>query len=270
MPDIKDNLKDDDTAKDKPYEQPSLDEVHDRALEDIDNDDTADDATDDAADDKADDTPVDKPDDKADEPVLPDVPDFKPEPKVQIKDYEGNVHEFDKIEDVPDDFEPASYKEWGVAVQNFVHKDAAERKQLDAIEKTKADKERIERINEIKAEWDKEVVALTADKRLPEDAKERAKVIDSVYNLMGEENKQGRQIDSFTHAYEIYNYRQGLKQQDDDRQKAIDIKKSKGSMVMSSGSGVSGEAKPKQGRVIEAPPTGISLDAIHENVLGSL
>lgn len=218
-------------------------------------------------------TPKEEPAPKAPEPAAELDTDTKKagKDKIAVKSYEGETLYFNSLEEVPDDFEPASYKEWGKAVQKFTEKEQAERviAQDEAVRKQKEENDA--RVKEIKDGWQKDIDQLVADKLMPEDKKERDEISKEVFALMDAELLKGRILD-FAPAFEIYQYRNGSKERDEKIKKQNDEKKKRGSRVQGSGTG-GGQGSNKQstaGRTIEAPPSGLSLDDIHSHTLGSL
>lgn len=287
MTDIKPN-----ESKDEEKNVPTptnLDEVHEKTIFDLDNEVANEDDKEvvetDEDDNKDDKEVVDKPVDKPVEPteqkpsvevptpskeepvVVPAVEDEIP--KIKIKDSEGKEIEVATIDDIPDDFEPYSYKEYAVAVNKLTVL-GIERTQTEkqkAIDAEKADRDA--RIDKIKAGWQADQDALIKEGLLDGDATKNTPVIDGVFSLMQEEMNNNGTTLGFRQAYEMYSYRDSRKQNAEEAKAKNDEKKRRGSMVMGSGS-VSQSAPARQGKVFEAPPTGISLDQVHENILGSL
>lgn len=245
-----------------------------------DKDDSAEDAEDDSDAGAADepDAPEDKP---ADDPVLPPdeekpAPEDKPAPeldtdstknapgKIAVKDFEDKTHYFNNLDEVPEEFEPKSYKEWGRFVQKATDKEQSERKAAEEASVKAAADEKAARIKSIKDDWDKDIKTLTDNKTLPEDAKERQSAINGVFDVMNEKLARGKVID-FETGYEIYSSKKGA----DDKKEAADKtnkdKKKRGGMVVGAGSSPSVKTK-----IVEGPPPGITLDDVHEQVLNSL
>jgi hypothetical protein len=179
--------------------------------------------------------------------------------KISVKDSDGKTHEFASLDEVPDDFEPETYKSWGIFVADMAVLEKNRQDDLKSVEELNAKTEREASIKAMQDGWDKEIAELKIEK-------DKA---DKVFALMGEELEAGRRIDSFTHAYEIYEYRHREDEVEKKKQEEVVAKKKAGSKVMGSGSGVATDPKT-QGRTIEAPPRGVSLDDVHAKVLGSL
>lgn len=186
------------------------------------------------------------------------------EGKIAVKDFDDKVHYFNNLEEVPEDFEPKSYKEWGRFVQKATDKEQSDRTAAAEAEVQAEKAERNARLKSIKDDWDKDIKMLTDNKSLPEDVKERQPVIDAVFDVMNEKLARGKVID-FETGYEIYSSKQSKDGDKEKIDKANADKKKRGGMVASAGSGAS--ARPK---VIEGPPPGVTLDQVHESVLNSL
>jgi len=189
--------------------------------------------------------------------------------KVSVKDFEGKTHYFNDLEEVPDDFEPSSYKEWGRAVQKFTDSAQTSRKDAADAEVKKEDDERTARVQAIQADWDKDEKSLVDQKLIPSEPKERQAVVDAVHEVMRDKLSRGKVVD-FETAFEIHS----AKQDKDEDKAAIDKKnedkKKRAGMVAGSGSGASAKPAGNQGRTIEAPPSGLTLDDMHASVVGSL
>jgi hypothetical protein len=190
--------------------------------------------------------------------------------KIKVKDYEGNEHEFATIDEVPDDFEPSSYKEWGKAVKELTIREDKVAKEEERINQLKSNRESQERIKKIQEEWDKEIEALTKEGALAKDEAERKEMIDEVYRTMRDEMDAGRRIDSFTQAYEITAYRKFNEDKTKRKQEVVKEKKTRGGRVLSSGGAAPSGNSSNAGKTFEAPPSGVSLDDVHAKVLGSL
>jgi hypothetical protein len=265
-----------------------LDQIHERTLEDLEKEDNKDDeegdtdngANNDQGDDDSDednkkDNSNDPPHEKdGEEPPVPEPvkgqPENKPAPEleeaigVEVKDYEGKVHKFKNFDELPDDFEPISYKEFARFTVAMNEKLANDKKREQDRLQEQAEQEKQSRIDQIKAGWDKDIEELTNQKALPNDEKEREKVVAGVFDIINEALLKDRVID-FAPAYEIYSYRQSQKQSEQKRQEQIKEKKEKGSKIQGQNS-----PTPSKARSYEAPPTGVSLDQVHEQVMSDL
>lgn len=186
--------------------------------------------------------------------------------KVSVRDYEGKTHHFNNWEEVPDDFEPASYKEWGVFTDRMNQKLADDRESQRQAERAEAEAENAKQVKELQQSWDGEITSLTNAKVLPTDEKEREAVIDGVYNYMASQLSKGVVIDSWAEAYKGYSWEQMQKENQDKQQQLNDNKKRRGSMVQGAGT-PQPSSKPK---IYEALPPGITLDQAHERALESL
>lgn len=286
----------------------SLDAVHERTVQELENegenDDSAEDDTNtadkdsgadsDAADDDSkgedaeddtkdggetgdDDTKdASKDDDEVDEPEKQSKPEPAPEldtdttknveGKIAVKDYEGSTHYFNNLDEVPEDFEPATYKEWGKAVQKFTDKEQTDRVTEQERQEKASEAESARRIASIKDAWSADEKKLVDSKALPSDAKDRKPIVDDVFVIMNEKLSDGKVID-FETGFELYQARQNKNAGGEKKKKVVEDKKRRGGMVSGAGTGVNAEPKS---RVIEGPPAGVTLDDVHAQVLGSL
>lgn len=186
-------------------------------------------------------------------------------PKIKVKDSNGKVLEIGSVDELPDDFEPDSYKDFSIALRDLTKRERdVEKADADKVVKQQ-EAERKAKIAKMQEGWDNEIKELTESKLLPEDATERKKVVEAVFEFMGEQIGKGRPVDSFEIAFESYSYRQ---QKEEQAKKKIEDKKKAGNKVM--GSGSPAPSPSQQGKTIEAPPRGISLDDVHAKVLGTL
>lgn len=264
---------------------PSLDQMHEATKRDLEDEDKGDDNADaDADDDKGDEdkdkqvsddnkdgSADDKSDDKsgagdadeasdddqaADQPAA-DVDEDITKPgkdKIKVKSFDGKTYYFNNLDEVPDDFEPASYKEWGRAVQDFTDKAANDRQA--EIDRAKAEEQKAteRRVNDMQKSWDKDIKDLGLTKE---------KDIDEVYSYMESQLKEGVVIDNFKQAYKAMKWDRTEEERVKQENK---MKKLRGGMVQGGGT-----MPPEGGRkVFEAPPRGVSLDAVHQNVLRNL
>lgn len=281
----------DDDAKIEPIAPIDLDSVHlaqVRKLESEDADAVDEDEDTDAADDTADED--DKADDKKEddaededeaapvvpEPVAPKVEEAAPdEPvidtditkdgagKVAVKDAEGNTFYFNNTGEIPDDFEPASYKELMLAGNALARKEISDETAAREAETRKEAQRQQEEIDAVTNSWDKDIDVMTKGGMLPADDKERETAIGDTYAYIAKNLADGVIIDSFAQAHKamLYDREQEAKVAAD--KKAADTKKNKGAKVLSGSGGISG--KPK---VYDSLPPGTSLDAVHAHFSG--
>lgn len=266
---------------------PSLDQVHELAVEAVENEERE---NEEEAEQPADKEPEsgDEPDTKDEEVVEEDKPEEKrPEPtpevkeeaapiqtpeenipKVKIKDSDGKEHEFGSTEDIPDDFEPDTYKSFAVATAKLAQREiAVEKARADAATK-KIEADRVASIDKIKESWDKDLATLVENGDIPK-GDDQKEVVDGIYRVMQEELNAGRPANSFAQAYELYQYREGIKAQNESKAKKAEEKKKRGSKVFGSG-GANPSPSNNRGKVFEAPPAGVSLDQVHDKILNSL
>lgn len=180
--------------------------------------------------------------------------------KIAVKNSDGDTFYFNNLDEVPDDFEPETYKAWGVAVQRFAEKAQSDR-QAEREKQILAEKERQQNeINEVTARWDKEINSLVKDGTLPKDEKEREILVGDTYKYMANKLADGTPIDSFAEAHKARMYEE-LKAKE--RKEKDELKKAKGSKVMG-GAGSSPGTKKEPTPL----PAGTSLDAVHARFSG--
>lgn len=282
-------LKDDEIVKDVPID---LDSVHEKTIREMDEEieksdqEIEEDNTKDSEEERE--APAEVPELEEDKPNAPEVPkvpepevhedkakaDFVPPqfeelPKVVVKDSEGKTHEFETVEDIPDDFEPFSYKEYGVALNKLTRRELTLEKQDADLKLAKDNAETEARIKEVQAEWDADIAKLAGKGEIPKDETKRKETVDGVFILMQDAMNKGRAFASFEQAFEVYSYRQGAKDREIQKAKSIAEKKKRGGMIQGGGSAAVGKPNGNS-QAREAPPTGLSLDQIHERAMNSL
>lgn len=193
--------------------------------------------------------------------------------KAKFVDEEGKEYFVEDMDQLPDDFEPRSQKDYGKSIFELGQKRSLAEKDQATYETAKAEKDRADTVKELRANWNSDIERLTKDKTLPEDPKEREKVIEGVYGLMASEMKKGKALNSWEYAHEIYQSRQAKKaaaaKNTEEEQRLKDEaaeKKKQGAKVMGSGSG----GAPKKSTVRQAPPMGTTLDTVHQSTVGSV
>jgi len=276
----------------------SLDEVHSRMQDDLDKEvlDESEDKPKDGEVDAGEDKPKDdepKPEDKKDdEPVVDDKSEPEPKtpepaspledeadtlqaiqekiPKVKVKDSEGVVHEFSSTDEIPDDFEPSTYKDFAVATSKLAQREIAVDKAVADDKTDKDEKARLKRIDEVSAGWKQELGKLRESGKIDKDEAKSKDVVDGIYQVMQDEMNAGTPVRNLTQAFEIYQYRESIKKDDERVKSNNDEKKRRGAMVLPGGGANPGKPNPRSGKVFEAPPTGVSLDQVHERTLSQL
>jgi hypothetical protein len=187
--------------------------------------------------------------------------------KAEFVDEEGNKHYVSDLTQLPDEFEPRSSKEYGIAMQDLFRK----QQQYDAddreYQQNKTVHDTNQAVTQLRESWNKDIETLTTEKALPEDSKERQKVINGVYALMDAEMKKGNTIDKWATAYELYEAREAKKAAAAAEKQEIVRKKQAGGKVMGSGAptGTGGRSKIREGL-----PPGVSLDQVHDKVISEL
>lgn len=246
--------------------------------------DTPSDDSDDAGDDtgQPDTTPDDEEPEAPSTPAVPEEPAPAPEaPKVDsepeidtditkeahgklaVKDADGNTLYFNNMDEVPDDFEPESYKAWGTFTARMAIKEqsdarAAEERRVQ-LDKAKQDAE----ISEVTKRWDSEIDVLSKGGILPADEKEREAEIGDTYAYIAKNLSNGVVIDSFAAANKAMKYDRQQEELAQKKKEGTDLKKKRGGMVMGGGGGT-----PSQKKEPEALPPGTSLDAVHARFSG--
>lgn len=270
-------------AKNEDNADDSKDKADDTAGDDDSNvDDTSD--TDDSTDgdDEATDTPpetpsVDKPETPA--PTEPaaqlDSDTSKPgEGKIAIKDAEGKTSYFNSRDEMPEDFEPASYKALMDAAAQFAKKETAdEQAAAEAKVKAEADAEVAEakkRTDALQVEWDKDATDLTSIGFLPKDPKKNEAAKNEVYDYIEKELKDGNIITSFKQAYKSMMYDKEQAKSEEAQKKIDQTKKDRGAMVQGGNGPGTASSGSTRGKVIEAPPQGVGLDAVHARAIEQL
>jgi hypothetical protein len=175
--------------------------------------------------------------------------------KIGIKNSDGEMNYFNNLDEVPDDFEPASYKEYSkfnVDMSRKMIEDERYAKEREIAINQKAQQEEIDAVT---AAWDKDIDVLTRGGILPEDEAARTAEINDVYAYISQKISEGVIVDSFAEAHKAMMY---------DKMKAEKIKttKAKGSTVMG------GSAVPSGKKDIEPLPAGITLDQVHQKYSG--
>lgn len=172
--------------------------------------------------------------------------------KVAVKGFDGKTHYFDSLDDVPDEFEPASYKEWGQAVRNFSKKEASDEQAAKDAEQEANDKEAKKSADALQKAWDSDIKNL----KLDEDGAQE------VYDYMDTQLKKGNIITNFETAYKAMNYD---KTTTEDAKKLEEEKKKRGGRVSPGGSKSGTNSTVKKG-----VPFGVSIDDVHNKVLNDL
>ena len=241
------------------------------------------DADDDAEEGDADDSGDDIEPPKPGAPKQPDTPApeldsdiTKPgEAKVSIKSADGKTYHFNNLAEVPDDFEPFTYKELmnGVAALNKKEtKDevVAEAK-AEADAKAADEAETLKRTEAMQNEWEADASDLTSAGFFPKDPKKNEAAKEEVYDYIEAELKQGNIFTNFKQAYKSMMFDKDETQKNQDQAKINDLKKERGSVVQPGGTAPSAPVtNNRRGKVLEAPPSGAGLDAVHTNVINNL
>lgn len=158
------------------------------------------------------------------------------EGKIAVKTFDGKTIYLNNLDELPEDFEPANYKEFAKATLELNAKAFKEANEQAEAEAKAEEDAQVARVQTIRDGWKSEVETLTKEGALPKDEKERAKIVDGVYDLMRKEGKQGRTYPSWRVAHEVFEARQAKAAQAEKQKQINETKKKQGGAVMSSGS----------------------------------
>lgn len=201
--------------------------------------------------------------------------------KVEFTDIDGNKYYVSSASQLPEDFEPKSQRDYGISLESLSEQRAKYATDKKEYETSKADFDNKSTISELQQGWHTEIQTMTESKALPEKKEDRDKVVGGVFKLMNDELEKGNAIDSFAIAHELYMARTGRVEADaaaaeKDKAEKADRKR-KGGKVLGGGSRSSagggssgGGGDSSQGRVLEAPPPGTSLDDVHARVMNGV
>lgn len=258
-------------------------DADDDAAGDDDSDDDAAAGDDDAADDLSPAT--------NDEPETPDAPAETPtkdtdiekpgDGKVQIMDAAGKKFYFNDLDEIPEDFEPASYKELMRGTKDLLRKEESD---VKAAEQATADAEvaaNKKAANDMQDSWEAEASVLTTNGTFPNEPAKLQAAKEEVYGYMESElqkfnktgGKEGGVYTSFTQAYKAMKFDQAEVARAKAAKDTSDTKKKRAAMVQGGGGGggnPTGGNKTNRGRIIEAPPQGAGLDAVHNHIKNTL
>jgi hypothetical protein len=193
------------------------------------------------------------------------------EGKVAIKDAEGKTFYFNNLDEVPDDFEPASYKSLMIGTKALMEKEQNDKKAEADRAADEVKQAHIEATQKMQDSWESDASELVRSGAFPNDPKKLEAAKSEVYDYIESELKKGNVITSFNQAYKSMMY--DKQQQDNkDKQKEIDDAKKKRGGIVQSGSGANAsDTKGARGnKVIEAPPAGVGLDAVHARAISTL
>lgn len=199
--------------------------------------------------------------------------------KVEFTDMDGNKYYVSSAAQLPEDFEPKSSRDYGISLEKL----SGERSKFADAERTytqsKSEYDNKSEVRTLQEGWEQDIQRLSADKKLPEDKKERDTVVAAVYKLMGDEMTKGNVIDKFSVAHELYEARKARADAEAaaierDKQEKADRKK-RGAKVMgggtrsgagSGGGGGGGSSGPSGSRVLDGVRPGTTLDDVHASI----
>lgn len=193
------------------------------------------------------------------EPAQPEPePAPAPEPEPEI-----NLDEF-KVEDLPDDYEPKSWKEAiAIAEDRAIKRMKAEEAQK-VVAKREEDKANDAALKEVQAAYDAEITQLTQSDRLPKDQEGNMKRQEEVWAFMNAENQRRHAagskffINSFEDALERLELREMKAAAAARENQEAEDRKTRGGMI-AGGSGAKVPTNPTAGL-----RSGMSLDDILE------
>lgn len=221
-------------------------------------------------DDAPDEPPAPAPAPKVPEPVVPDKPielntniEENADGKVAIKDADGKTFYFNNTDEIPDDFEPESYKALMVGTKQLYKKEASD-EQAERERTTSAEQQRQQaEIDEVTTRWDNEQETMTKAGVLPADEKERETEIGDTYAYISKKLGEGILIESFAEGYKSMKYDQEQEAKAKAAKQRGEDRKTRGSKVMGGG----GQTPSVKKEVAPLPP-GTSLDAVHAHFAG--
>lgn len=194
--------------------------------------------------------------------------------KIAIKDAEGKTFYFNNRDEMPEDFEPENYKALMNAASLFAKKEIAdEAAAADAEAKAKADAEVAEtkaRTDAMQAEWERDADDLSSAGFLPKEPKKLEAAKSEVYTYIEDELKKGNVISNFKQAYKSMMYDKEQAKKEADQKKIDQAKKDRGAIVQSGSSSGAPSGGSTRGKVLEAPPSGVGLDAVHNRAIEQL
>lgn len=213
---------------------------------------------------------------KIDPPVAPESDSDVTKPgkyKSEFTDQDGNKFYVTDVSQLPEDFEPASQRAYGLGLQTLFQKQGEYKTDQSTYEADKAKYTTHEAVTKLQSSWNADIETLGKDGiklddgrtlALPKEKDKRELAIKGTYAFMDAEHKRGNTIQSFATAYEIYENRvaAAAAQQAAAAKKVEDAKKTsdKGAKVMGGTATAVAGNKP----LIRAGlPPGVGLDAVH-------
>lgn len=184
------------------------------------------------------------------------------EGKIGIKNSDGEMNYFNNVDEIPDDFEPNSYKEFAQLNVKMAEKEQSDKQAANARAEAKAKSTREKEVQSINDAWESEIKELADKGILPKDDKKRADEVNETYAYMSKRLNEGVRIDSFTEAYKSRMFDKMHDDTDKKKEEEYKLTKDRGSKVMGGSSAASNE---KQAPAI---PSGTTLDQVHAKYSG--
>ena len=189
--------------------------------------------------------------------------------KVAIKNADGVTHYFNNLSEVPEDFEPVSYKALMIGTEALLEKKQSDAQATKEAEVQAEKQEQQKRTDDLQKSWEKDAEELTTAGLLPKGDKAEA-AREEVYAYIEAQMKENNIITSFKQAYKQMNYDKQQAKIEKEQKANDDAKKKRGGIVQPGSGGVVPTNGPTRGKVIQAPPSGAGLDAVHAHVTSNL
>lgn len=190
--------------------------------------------------------------------------------KVAVKDINGTTFYFNNLSQVPKDFEPVSYAEMMVATGQLIRKEDRDIKAAEDAQTRAQQEAHAEATTKLQEAWEIDAGKLVNAGALPKDPTKLEAAKAEVYDYIEKEMKDGNIITSFTQAFKGLQYDKQQEAQAKKQKDLNDAKKKRGSIVQGGGGGGDTDGPSRRTKVIEAPPSGVGLDRIHQRALESL
>jgi len=223
-------------------------------------------------------TPSSKPGVPSVDDKLPEIPDEPEKPelkKVTVKSSKGEEFEISSAKDLPDDFEPYTYKAYGEALEELADNKAEFSKAMGEYESAVEKRESIVLSHNMKKGWDSEIEELVKTGFLSDDESEKRTVTSKVFEYMISETAKGNKNMSFTAAYKSWkldNLEEERKKESDKAAKEAAEKKKnaekkrRGGLVSGNRGGKSAEKESSR----DTMPSGLTISQVEARLLRGL
>lgn len=200
--------------------------------------------------------------------------------KVAIKDADGNTFYFNNLDEVPEDFEPASYKSLMVGTKALLVKEQNDDQAAKDAKVSEEQAAHLKATEDMQNGWEADATSMVRAGTLPNEPKKLEAVKNKVYDYIESElqtyqktnGAEGSIQTSFSTAYKNMMYDEQQAANATKQQEINDAKKKRGGIVQGgSGADAAPPTAPRGGgRIIEAPPSGVGLDAVHAKATSQL